>query len=148
MGSIRATQPSSVVLPETGSANPTTVFAYLCARFPQVGAEAWRARMAEGNVHWKDGTVLHAESSYQPRTRVFYYREVSAEPVLPFVRRRGWSLSTRIATQAKTYSVSHTSMATSSNTCSLGLGGPLLQTALRSGRASRITTYVATIFGG
>ncbi|MSR11408.1 MAG: pseudouridine synthase [Gammaproteobacteria bacterium] len=61
-----------------------TVLEYLVARFPDIDADAWRQRMTEGRVHWHDGTVITASTAYQAQQRVYYYREVDSEPVIPF----------------------------------------------------------------
>ena len=61
-----------------------TVLEFLASRFPQVSYELWKARMAEGKVHWKDKTPIHKDDLYAPYKRVFYYREVVQEPEIPF----------------------------------------------------------------
>ena len=75
--------PSQLSLPQI---NPgvSTVLEYLVARFPGIDASAWRQRMAEGKVHWHDGTRITATSAYQAQQRIYYYREVDSEPVIPF----------------------------------------------------------------
>lgn len=78
--------PSQLSLPQV---NPgvTTVLEYLIARFPGVAAEAWHQRMAEGRVHWHDGTPITTTCAYQSQQRVYYYREVDSEPVIPFAEK-------------------------------------------------------------
>ena len=61
-----------------------TVLAFLDERFPAVGEAVWRARMAGGRVVGEAGDELVAAAPYRPRTRVFYYRELESEPVIPF----------------------------------------------------------------
>ncbi|MCG2635096.1 MAG: pseudouridine synthase [Gammaproteobacteria bacterium] len=75
--------PSIVSLPQV---NPGTggVLEYLVARFPAIGPEVWRQRMAAGKVHWHDGTRITPDSPFVPQQRVCYYREVEAEPCIPF----------------------------------------------------------------
>ena len=76
-------EPSKLSLPQI---NPgvKTVLEYLVAKFPAIGLQVWRQRMAGGKVHWHDGSLISADSLYQPQQRVYYYREVESEPVLPF----------------------------------------------------------------
>ncbi|MFT5720684.1 MAG: tRNA pseudouridine32 synthase/23S rRNA pseudouridine746 synthase, partial [Motiliproteus sp.] len=75
--------PSKLSLPQV---NPgvTTVLEYLIVKFPAIAPQVWRQRAAEGKLHWHDGSLITATSPYQPQQRVYYYREVEAEPVIPF----------------------------------------------------------------
>jgi len=73
------TRPSRVYLPKFDSA-PPTIFEYLLARFPQVHANIWRARVLEGQVTLSDGTTLREDSPYRHGTMVFYRKEVPSEP--------------------------------------------------------------------
>lgn len=65
----------------------TTVLEYLIARFGDISPDVWRRRIAEGKVHWHDGTRITAQTAYRPQQRVYYYREVSAEVAVPFAER-------------------------------------------------------------
>jgi len=78
-----ATSPSKLTLPRS---NPgvTTVVDYLISKFPQVSSDVWRKRAIDGKIHWHDGTCITTETPYQPQQRVYYYREVENEPVIPF----------------------------------------------------------------
>ena len=60
-----------------------TVLAFLCQKFPRIPEALWRERMAEGKVHHADGTLYTPDCGFVPQQRVFYYREVPAEPVIP-----------------------------------------------------------------
>ena len=75
--------PSKLSLPQT---NPgvTTVLEYLIIKFPYIDAQIWRQRMANGKVHYHDGSPLTAQSPFQPQQRIYYYREVESEPCIPF----------------------------------------------------------------
>ena len=75
--------PSKLSLPQT---NPgvATVLEYLIIKFPYIDAQVWHQRMADGKVHWHDGTLITALSPFKPQQRVYYYREVENEPVIPF----------------------------------------------------------------
>jgi len=78
-----AKSPSKLSLPQK---NPgvLTVLEYLALRFPAIDIDLWRHRMADGKVHWHDGSLIHANSPFIPQQRVYYYREVESEPVVPF----------------------------------------------------------------
>lgn len=78
--------PSKFTLPQV---NPgvATVLEYLLIKFPRIDAEVWRQRMREGKVHWHDGELIGADTPYREQQRVYYYREVAAEPKIPFQER-------------------------------------------------------------
>ncbi|OEE66735.1 pseudouridine synthase [Enterovibrio norvegicus FF-33] len=75
--------PSKLSLPQT---NPgvSTVLEYLVIKFPFIDAQVWQQRMADGKVHYHDGTRVSAQSLFQPQQRIYYYREVENEPRVPF----------------------------------------------------------------
>lgn len=78
-----ATQPSTFSLPQI---NPgvDSVLDYLILKFPHIKADTWRQRIADGKVHWSDGSLIKANSPYQTQWRVYYYREVDKEISIPF----------------------------------------------------------------
>lgn len=78
-----AKSPSKLTLPQI---NPgvETVLDYLIGKFPQVDAQVWRQRAIDGKLHWHDGTPISLTTPYRPQQRVYYYREVDYEPVVPF----------------------------------------------------------------
>ena len=78
-----AITPSKFSLPQH---NPgvTTVLAFLIRQFPNISADVWQQRMLDGKVHWHDGSLIHALTPYAAQQRVYYYREVAREPVIPF----------------------------------------------------------------
>jgi len=76
-------RPSKLSLPQA-SAGIATVLEYLVIKFPYIDAQIWRQRMVDGKVHWHDGSLITAETSFQPQQRVYYYREVESEPSIPF----------------------------------------------------------------
>jgi len=75
--------PSKLSLPQN---NPgvSRVVDYLIVKFPEIKPEVWQQRVADGKVHWHDGSLITADSPYRPQQRVYYYREVDSEPVIPF----------------------------------------------------------------
>ncbi|MDL2357053.1 MAG: pseudouridine synthase [Pseudomonadota bacterium] len=60
------------------------MLAFLVAQFPAVGADAWRDRMARGQVVDGAGTELAPDSVVCAGTRIWYYRELDAETTIPF----------------------------------------------------------------
>ncbi len=79
----RAPTPSYATLPEL-ERPPATLLEYLAERFPHVGADTWRARIAAGRVSFDDGELLTPETPYRAGARVRYFRAVAAEPEVPF----------------------------------------------------------------
>ena len=75
--------PSKLSLPQI---NPgvASVLEYLILKFPNIGAEVWQQRIADGKVHWHDGSLITPESPFRPQQRVYYYREVENETLIPF----------------------------------------------------------------
>jgi tRNA pseudouridine32 synthase/23S rRNA pseudouridine746 synthase len=57
---------------------------FLCQRFAHVAAESWRARLGAGQVFDAQGRPYPPDSPYPAHQRIWYYREVASEPVLPF----------------------------------------------------------------
>ena len=81
--SVRAAQASYVVLSETVTDKPT-VLSFLVSQFPAITAAVWQQRIVDGKVHWRDGSLVTLESQFIPRERVYYYREVAQESLIPF----------------------------------------------------------------
>src|SRR3954462_7345879 len=73
------TRPSRLYLPKFDT-SPQTIFEYLLARFPQVDAAIWHARVSQGAVTLSDGTTLREDSPYRHGLSVFYRKEVVSEP--------------------------------------------------------------------
>jgi tRNA pseudouridine32 synthase/23S rRNA pseudouridine746 synthase len=78
-----ASQPSKLSLPQH---NPgvVTVLDYLVKKFPGIQPLVWQQRMIDGKVHWHDGGLIKPETLFRARQRVYYYREVENEPIIPF----------------------------------------------------------------
>lgn len=79
----RSQYPSTVTMP-ADNAGCATVLAFLIKKFPRIPEDVWCQRVAQGNVHWDDLQPVTACCAYAPKKRVFYYREVAEEPVIPF----------------------------------------------------------------
>ena len=61
-----------------------TLGSYLAVRFPMVPEQAWRARMARGDVRDDHGRTLSYDESFVGGQRIFYYRERIDETPIPF----------------------------------------------------------------
>jgi tRNA pseudouridine32 synthase/23S rRNA pseudouridine746 synthase len=61
-----------------------SILAFLCARFPAIAQETWELRIAAGNVLDENRRQITLNSRYAPQQRLFYFREVAAEPHIPF----------------------------------------------------------------
>ncbi|XHS79377.1 pseudouridine synthase [Burkholderiaceae bacterium UC74_6] len=57
---------------------------FLAERLPKVEREDWLARMARGEVLDEQGAALAPEAPYRAHRRLYYYRLLAAEPVVPF----------------------------------------------------------------
>jgi tRNA pseudouridine32 synthase/23S rRNA pseudouridine746 synthase len=57
---------------------------FLVHRLPAIGRNDWSRRMADGDVLAEDGHPLPPDAPCRPGTRVYYYRHVDEEPVVPF----------------------------------------------------------------
>lgn len=73
--------PSCVALPHSGSG---TMLEFLARRLPAVGVDVWRQRMADGDMVDERGVVLTPDRPFEPGLRLYYYRALPEEPVLPF----------------------------------------------------------------
>ncbi len=81
--SVRAAQASYIVLPETVTDKPT-VLSFLVSHFKAIAETTWIDRIENGKVHWRDGELITLDSEFIPRARVYYYREVQQESLIPF----------------------------------------------------------------
>ena len=74
---------SCVTMPKIEKPFPS-ILEFLCQRFPRVEPDCWVRRIAEGRVLGENGSPLTDGSPYLPQGRLFYFREVEKEPVIPF----------------------------------------------------------------
>ena len=81
-----ARQASEITLPADNK-GCATVLQFLCLQFPFVGEPLWRDRIAKGKVHWFNGAAITVDTPFMASKRLCYYREVVAEPVIPFEHR-------------------------------------------------------------
>ena len=72
--------PSRVSLP----AGPwPTVLDFLLERMPDISRDEWLQRFAEQLVLDESARPVSATQAYTPRTKLYYYRHIANEPVLP-----------------------------------------------------------------
>jgi tRNA pseudouridine32 synthase/23S rRNA pseudouridine746 synthase len=64
-----------------------SLLTFLTQRFPKIERADWERRIAEGKVLGEDGLPVTVHSEYAPQKRIFYFREVEQEPVIPFAER-------------------------------------------------------------
>ena len=77
-----AKNPSAVTLPEAERPYPS-ILVFLIRSFPHIPAQRWEERLRDGKLFDDDGPIT-AETAYRPAKRIFYFREVETEPVIPF----------------------------------------------------------------
>ena len=78
---------SSVVTPE---GSWTTVLEFLSQRFPFISTVVWHKRMQAGEVLSDQGTALTPDTPFAPHQRLYYFRSVDAEAVIPFYENILW----------------------------------------------------------
>jgi len=78
-----AHRPSEITLPASnqGWAN---LYEFLCWQFPRIDAAIWWQRLQDGKVFWFGGDIVRPDTPFSPSRRLCYFREVSAEPQIPF----------------------------------------------------------------
>jgi tRNA pseudouridine32 synthase/23S rRNA pseudouridine746 synthase len=79
--------PSCLALPCLRTAPWRTVLECLVQRLPAVPAHEWRERMASGDVLDELGRPLPPDTPYTRGLRVYYWRTLPQEPVVPFGHR-------------------------------------------------------------
>jgi len=75
--------PSVVTLPEAQKPYPS-ILVFLASAFPGISRDTWAQRITEGKVLDDNGNPIAADTQYVPAKRLFYFREVENEPVIPF----------------------------------------------------------------
>lgn len=75
--------PSVVTLPEAEKPYPS-ILVFLVRAFPGISRDTWAQRITEGKVLDDNGNPIAADTQYVPAKRLFYFREVENEPVIPF----------------------------------------------------------------
>ena len=75
--------PSTVTLPNLEKPYPS-IPVFLSMRFSSIPLETWKQRIAEGKVLDDAEKPILPDTRYAPGKRILYFREVEAEPVIPF----------------------------------------------------------------
>ncbi len=75
--------PSVVTMPESEKPYPS-INEFLCKKFPAISREVWDSRISEGKVLDENHCQITLDYRYAPLRRLFYFREVSVEPHIPF----------------------------------------------------------------
>lgn len=70
-------------MPERAKPYPT-LLAFLVSRFPKINESTWLVRITSGKVLSEDGSPVSLTTPYRPNQRLFYYREVAEERIIPF----------------------------------------------------------------
>lgn len=78
--------PSVVTMPKAEKPYPS-ILAFLSKRFPAISREIWEKRISEGKVLDEKARRITLDTEYAPLRRVFYFREVSTEPFVPFAEK-------------------------------------------------------------
>ncbi len=78
-----AKTPSVVTLPEAEKPYPS-ILVFLARAFPGISRDTWAQRIGAGKVLDDHGNPIAADTQYVPAKRLFYFREVENEPVIPF----------------------------------------------------------------
>jgi tRNA pseudouridine32 synthase/23S rRNA pseudouridine746 synthase len=62
----------------------TSIADFLVERFAAIPRSTWQARMRDGTVVDEHGVPVTESRPYEPRLRIYYYRALDAETVIPF----------------------------------------------------------------
>ncbi|XZG70403.1 pseudouridine synthase [Chitinibacteraceae bacterium HSL-7] len=82
---VRGVNPSFINMPPGGQW--PTVLAFLIERFPMLGEDDLRGRLQRGELVDDSGTPFAEHTPYRPKARLWYYRQVPNERVIPFEER-------------------------------------------------------------
>ncbi|MDD2580697.1 MAG: pseudouridine synthase [Desulfuromonadaceae bacterium] len=78
--------PSVVTLPKAEKPYPS-ILSFLSMRFPGISRKTWEERILEGKVIGENTGPITPDTAYTPLSRIFYFREVNSEPVIPFTEK-------------------------------------------------------------
>jgi len=78
-----AKYPSVVTMPAAEKPYPS-IAEFLFMKFPNISRNRWAERILAGKVLDEEGKAITAETPYSPSKRIFYFREIENEPVIPF----------------------------------------------------------------
>lgn len=75
--------PSVVTMPKADRPYPS-ILEFLSSRFAAIPCDEWEKRIVEGKVLGENSGKITLDSKYAPQSRLFYFREVGSEPIIPF----------------------------------------------------------------
>ena len=78
--------PSIVTMPKTEKPYPS-ILTFLARRFPAISHETWEMRISDGKILDEKSQQITQETEYVPLNRLFYFREVINEPIIPFAEK-------------------------------------------------------------
>ena len=78
-----SSHPSIVTMPKADKPYPS-IIEFLIGRFPAISRESWEKRISEGKVLNENNQPITLGTEYTPLNRIFYFREVVTEPLIPF----------------------------------------------------------------
>ena len=79
----RAPKPSHITLPKQERPFPP-LLDFLDRHFPRVGRDTWLERLQSGKISDEQGKLVNETTPYRINARLSYFREVKAEPRIPF----------------------------------------------------------------
>lgn len=74
---------SKVTLPDLPD-HCATVVDFLIRKFSRIAGEVWLQRVRDGKVLDQDGVPITTNTAYLPGSKIFYFREVEQERVIPY----------------------------------------------------------------
>lgn len=61
-----------------------TILQFLSKKFPRISSDEWEQRINQGKVLDDESQPITIDTEYMPHRRIFYFREVENETVIPF----------------------------------------------------------------
>ncbi len=77
---------STVTMPGIEKPYPS-ILDFLTERFPRIDRETWEARICSGKVLTQKGEPVSFDMPYVPMEKLYYFREVAAESIIPFTEK-------------------------------------------------------------
>lgn len=62
----------------------TTIVDFLIQKFPQIAKEIWINRIQTQKIYQDSGELVNINSAYTPNRKIYYYRELPTEQIIPF----------------------------------------------------------------
>ena len=64
-----------------------SILVFLSGKFSAISQGVWETRISEGKVLDENRRQITLDTKYRPLSRLFYFREVTAEPFIPFAEK-------------------------------------------------------------